>query len=46
MISSGEEMRQVLRRFSIKSPASGHDLSDPMEFNLMFQVMIMTIMTT
>merc|ERR1719189_2115226 len=37
---TGEEMRQVLRRFSIKSPASGHDLSDPMEFNLMFQTNI------
>jgi glycyl-tRNA synthetase len=31
-----EEMSAVLRRFEIKSPFSGNDLSDPVEFNLMF----------
>ena len=35
-----EEMRQILRRFEIKAPLSGNDLSDPIEFNLMFATSI------
>lgn len=37
---SGEEMKDVLRRLNIKSPVSGNDLSDPIEFNLMFGTQI------
>ncbi|KAL1430058.1 hypothetical protein MTO96_015538 [Rhipicephalus appendiculatus] len=31
-----DEMNAVLRRFAIKSPTTGNDLSDAIEFNLMF----------
>ena len=33
-------MGAVLRRFEMKSPNSGNDLSDPVEFNLMFDTPI------
>lgn len=33
---SKDEMNAVLRRFEIKSPITGNELSDAMEFNLMF----------
>lgn len=35
-----EEMRQVLRKFDMKSPLTNNELSDPMEFNLMFSTSI------
>ncbi|XP_076361008.1 glycine--tRNA ligase [Tachypleus tridentatus] len=35
-----EEMNAVLRRFNMKSPITGNDLSDAMEFNLMFSTSI------
>jgi len=35
-----DEMGAVLRRFEMKAPLSGNDLSDPMEFNLMFSTYI------
>ncbi|XP_013775246.1 glycine--tRNA ligase-like [Limulus polyphemus] len=35
-----EEMNAVLRRFNMKSPVTGNDLSDAMEFNLMFSTSI------
>ncbi|XP_063988643.1 glycine--tRNA ligase [Diachasmimorpha longicaudata] len=34
------EMSQVLKRFNMKSPSTGNDLSEPMEFNLMFGTQI------
>lgn len=35
-----EDMTKVLRKFDMKSPLTGNDLSDPMEFNLMFGTQI------
>lgn len=35
-----EEMRVILRKFEMKSPITNNDLSDPMEFNLMFGTQI------
>lgn len=35
-----DEMNGVLRRFAIKSPTTGNDLSDAIEFNLMFSTFI------
>lgn len=35
-----DEMGEILRRFNMKSPISGNDLSDPLEFNLMFGTQI------
>lgn len=35
-----DEMGAILRRFDMKSPSTGNDLSDPMEFNLMFGTQI------
>ena len=35
-----EEMRQILRKFEMKAPLTGNELSDPMEFNLMFSTFI------
>ncbi|CAN7996679.1 unnamed protein product, partial [Ixodes pacificus] len=35
-----EEMTAVLRRFAMKSPTSGNELSDAIEFNLMFSTFI------
>lgn len=34
------EMAAVLREFNIKSPLTGNDLTEPIEFNLMFQTHI------
>ena len=33
---TSDEMKDVLRRFDMKSPITGNELSDPIEFNLMF----------
>ena len=35
-----EEMRVTLRRYDMKSPITNNDLSDPLEFNLMFSTSI------
>ncbi len=35
-----EEMGAIMKEFGMKSPLTGNDLSEPMEFNLMFQTMI------
>ena len=37
---SMEEMRQTMRKYNLKSPVMGNELSDPMEFNLMFTTSI------
>lgn len=34
------ELNELLRRFDIKSPKTNNDLSDPVEFNLMFDTKI------
>ena len=34
------EMSAVMEEFTVKSPITGNDLSEPMEFNLMFQTHI------
>lgn len=33
---SKDDMTEILRQYNMKSPITGNDLSDPMEFNLMF----------
>lgn len=35
-----DEMGAIMRRFNMKSPSTGNDLSDPIEFNLMFGTQI------
>ncbi|XP_014272814.1 glycine--tRNA ligase [Halyomorpha halys] len=35
-----DEMAALLKRFNIKSPLTGNDLSEPIEFNLMFSTQI------
>lgn len=35
-----DEMGAIMRRFDMKSPSTGNDLSDPIEFNLMFGTQI------
>lgn len=35
-----EEMSAIMKEFNMKSPLTGNDLSEPMEFNLMFQTHI------
>lgn len=35
-----DEMGAILRRFNMKSPSTNNDLSDPIEFNLMFGTQI------
>ncbi len=35
-----EEMGAIMKEFNMKSPITGNDLSEPMEFNLMFQTSI------
>lgn len=37
---SKDEMNEVLRKYAMKSPITNNDLSDAMEFNLMFSTMI------
>lgn len=37
---SKEEIAEVFKKYNIKSPDTGNDLSDPYEFNLMFPTMI------
>lgn len=35
-----EEFHQVMRTYGMKSPLTGNDLSEPVEFNLMFSTSI------
>ena len=35
-----EDMRQTMRKYDLKSPLTANELSDPMEFNLMFSTSI------
>ena len=35
-----EDMRKLMREYNMKSPITGNELSDPMEFNLMFSTSI------
>ncbi|XP_055844517.1 glycine--tRNA ligase [Episyrphus balteatus] len=37
---SKEEMRKILREYDMKSPITGNELTDPIEFNLMFATQI------
>uniref|UniRef100_T1GTK7 glycine--tRNA ligase n=1 Tax=Megaselia scalaris TaxID=36166 RepID=T1GTK7_MEGSC len=37
---SKDEMGAILRKYDMKSPVTNNDLSDPMEFNLMFSTQI------
>jgi len=37
---SGEQLKEVIHKFDMKAPATGNDLSDPVEFNLMFSTSI------
>lgn len=34
------EMGAILAKFNMKSPTTGNDLTEPMEFNLMFATQI------
>ena len=34
------EMGDLMKKYKMKSPVTGNDLSDPMEFNLMFSTSI------
>ena len=35
-----EDMRSTIRKYNMKSPVTNNDLSDPIEFNLMFSTSI------
>jgi len=35
-----EELGELMREFEVKSPLTGNDISEPVEFNLMFQTFI------
>lgn len=35
-----DEMAAVLKKFDMKSPLTGNDLTEPIEFNLMFATQI------
>lgn len=35
-----EEMAAVMEKFNMKSPLTGNDLTEPIEFNLMFGIHI------
>ena len=37
---SKDEMTATLRKYDMKSPATGAELTDPQEFNLMFSTQI------
>ena len=37
---SKDDMAECLQHYDMKSPVSGNDLSEPMEFNLMFSTSI------
>lgn len=35
-----EQMADILKKFNIKAPLSGNDLTEPMDFSLMFETSI------
>lgn len=35
-----DEMNNVITKFGIRSPVTGNELTEPVEFNLMFQTQI------
>ena len=37
---NAEEMNNIMKEYNMKSPVTGNDLSEPMEFNLMFSTSI------
>ncbi|KAI8985502.1 glycyl-tRNA synthetase [Pilobolus umbonatus] len=37
---SGEQLAAIMKKFDIRSPESGNELSEPKEFNLMFESLI------
>ena len=37
--ASKEEQAATLKKFNIRSPVTNNELSEPIEFNLMFQVL-------
>ena len=34
---SKEELGATMKKYEVKAPVSGNDITDPMEFNLMFK---------
>ena len=34
---SKEELGETMKKYEVKAPVSGNDITDPMEFNLMFK---------
>lgn len=34
------EMSEVMKKFNMKSPLTGNELTEPIEFNLMFETQI------
>ena len=41
-----EEQAATLKKFNIRSPVTNNELSEPIEFNLMFQVLFRILNTT
>lgn len=37
---AGSDLGEIIRRYQIKAPETGNDLSEPVEFNLMFEAQI------
>ena len=37
---SKDDMQETIRKYNMKAPVTGNDLSDPHEFNLMFSTSI------
>ncbi|KAA3680240.1 glycyl-tRNA synthetase [Paragonimus westermani] len=37
---SSDELNAIIRRYDMRSPATGNELSEPQQFNLMFETMI------
>ncbi|PWN43338.1 glycyl-tRNA synthetase [Ceraceosorus guamensis] len=37
---TGKELGELIRKFQVKAPESGNDVTEPVEFNLMFETMI------
>lgn len=38
--STAEEYRSLLKKYNIKSPTTGNDLTEPIEYNLMFSTQL------
>lgn len=35
-----DEMAAIMKKYNMKSPLTGNDLTEPLEFNLMFETQI------